>query len=62
MVSSYKISHYLEGVDYPARKQDLIKQAKKNKAPKEVLSALDHLPNVHFGNIDALWEGIKNID
>jgi len=62
MVSSYKISHYLEGVDYPAVKQDLINQAKKNNAPDDVIDSLNHLPNANYDNMVDLWHGISQIE
>lgn len=58
MTSTYKISHYLEGIDYPAGKQDLLNQAKKNNAPDDVIDAITKLPEHSYGNMAELWHGI----
>lgn len=61
MVSTYKISHYLEGVEYPVSKQEIIKQAKKNKAPQDIVDALRDLPENNFIDTIDLWRGIESI-
>ena len=43
-VSSAQVEKYLQGVDYPTRKADLIKQAQQNGAPPEVMNLLRQLP------------------
>jgi hypothetical protein len=39
-VNPVEIEKYLKGVNYPANKQDLIKHAQQQGAPKEVLETL----------------------
>ncbi|MEA5577261.1 DUF2795 domain-containing protein [Anabaena sp. UHCC 0451] len=39
-----EVQKHLKGVDYPADKQVLIEQAKKQGADREVISLLDKLP------------------
>ncbi len=46
--SSTNVEKYLKGVDFPARKQDLVEQAKKNGAPQEVQQEIQRLPNQEF--------------
>lgn len=43
-----QVQKYLKGVDYPARKDDLIKTAEAEGADQNVRSALDKLPNEEF--------------
>jgi Protein of unknown function (DUF2795) len=43
-VSSAQVEKYLQGVDYPTKKADLIKQAQQNGAPPEVMNLLRQLP------------------
>lgn len=43
-----QIQKYLKGVDYPASKQDLIKNAKKNGADESVCASLEQLPDEDF--------------
>lgn len=46
--SSSNVLHYLKGIDFPARKQDLIEQAKKNQAEGEVIQALEGFPDQEY--------------
>lgn len=55
--SPSNIAHYLKGVDFPARKQDLQKHAKKNDAPKEVVEVLQALPNETYNNMADVMKG-----
>ncbi|HEX4205932.1 MAG TPA: DUF2795 domain-containing protein [Ktedonobacteraceae bacterium] len=47
-VSPKEVEKYLAGVDYPARKQDLIKRAEQNNAPQEVLDTIKRMPDETF--------------
>lgn len=42
------IQQYLKGVDYPARRDDLIAAAERNGAPEETLEILHRLPGDRF--------------
>jgi hypothetical protein len=46
--SPANVQKYLKGVDYPAKKQDLVNQAKQNGAPQEVVQELQRFPNQEF--------------
>jgi hypothetical protein len=39
------VQKYLSGVDYPAGKQELLQQAKRNGADEQVCRALEQLPD-----------------
>ncbi|MBD2515531.1 DUF2795 domain-containing protein [Nostoc sp. FACHB-973] len=39
-----EIQKHLKGVDYPAKRQDLIQHAKKHGADKEIISLLEKVP------------------
>ncbi|GBG12603.1 mRNA 3'-end processing factor [Novimethylophilus kurashikiensis] len=43
-----QIQKYLKGVDYPAHKADLIKNAKKMGADDNVCASLEQLPDKEF--------------
>ncbi len=47
--SHANVQKYLKGVDYPARKRDLVDQAKKNAAPDEVVQVIQRFPDQEFG-------------
>jgi len=40
---------FLAGVLYPARKEDLIRRAKKNEAPDDVIEILETFPGEKYG-------------
>lgn len=44
-VSPAQIQKFLSGMEYPARKRDLIEHAQDRGAPQEVISTLKHLPD-----------------
>jgi hypothetical protein len=44
-VSSAELAMYIEGVDFPASKQDIIDTAKSNSAPENVMSMMNRLPD-----------------
>jgi len=47
--SPANVQNYLKGVEYPASKQNLIRQAESNQAPKEVMEVIKRLPADEFG-------------
>lgn len=51
-ISPESVYNFLEGMRYPARKNDLILQAKKNDADDDVLEALDTLPDQEYKSQD----------
>ena len=45
-----EIEKSLKGINFPARKQDLVQQAKKNKASQNVMQATKNLPEDRFNS------------
>lgn len=50
MVTGGEVLRYLESMDFPADKQDIVRAAEKEGAPPEVLRALRALPPVDYAN------------
>ncbi len=48
--SPIEVQKALKGMDYPAKKKDLIEKARENDAPKEVMQVLENLPEKEFEN------------
>jgi hypothetical protein len=48
--SPIEVQKALKGMDYPAKKKDLIEKARENDAPKEVMHVLENLPDKEFDN------------
>jgi Protein of unknown function (DUF2795) len=47
--SPSNVQSYLAGVSYPATKQDLVKAARQNDAPRDILQILEGLDEGKFG-------------
>ena len=50
--------HHLKGVDFPAKRQDLLKLAKKNHADQEVLDVIEKMPDEEYGSVAEVMKGI----
>ena len=58
MVSTAVVSEVLKGLDFPADKQQCVDYAKRRNAPKEVIEALERMPNVKFDSMAGVWHAI----
>ena len=47
-VNPIQIEKFLKGIDYPAKKADLIKRAEQNGADEQVRATLQQLPDQQF--------------
>lgn len=47
-INPIQLQKYLVGVDYPASKEDLVKQAKAHGADDNAVQMLQHLPDQSF--------------
>jgi hypothetical protein len=47
-VNPREVEKHLKGVQYPAKKEDLVKQAKKEGASREIIDALQGMPGQTF--------------
>jgi Tfp pilus assembly protein PilN len=61
MVSRAKISQFLEGIDFPAGRQQIIEYAQNNNAPSDVLDMLEQLPDTVYYSIAGIWEAISKV-
>ncbi|AEB45797.1 MULTISPECIES: DUF2795 domain-containing protein [Micromonospora] len=50
MASYADVLHYLSSLDYPAGKDDVLREAEREGAPPDVLRALRALPPVDYAN------------
>jgi hypothetical protein len=48
--SPAKIQHCLKGAHYPSNKQDLVRIAKNNNAPSDVMSVLNLIPDKEYNS------------
>jgi Protein of unknown function (DUF2795) len=56
-----KLQEYVEGLDYPVSKEDLVRRAMENGADTEVLHLLHSLPADYFASPAELSEAVVAI-
>ena len=56
MTNPANVATYLKGIDYPAKKDDLVQYAKKNGAESEVIDE-NRMPEQEYGNIADVMKG-----
>jgi len=56
-----QLQKYLSGVDYPARKNDLVRRARDLGADREVVRTLESLPREEFNSPNDVSEAIGDI-
>lgn len=59
--SPANIAHYLQGIDFPISKQDLISHAEDNNAPDEVIDLLENLPDQEYHSMSDLMQGVGQV-
>lgn len=57
-VSASEIERFIGGIDFPANKQDLVKQARSNDAPQEVLDVMEDFPDRKYNDAADVGRGI----
>ncbi|KAA0013521.1 DUF2795 domain-containing protein [Billgrantia pellis] len=60
--SPANIAYHLKGVDFPARRDDLEKQAKANGAEDEVLEVIRRLPDQEYDSMADVTKGIGDVE
>ncbi|HOY10992.1 MAG TPA: DUF2795 domain-containing protein [Candidatus Paceibacterota bacterium] len=48
-IGSVVAQQYLSGINYPAKKEDLVNHAKSQNAPQDVIDTLEDLPDREYG-------------
>jgi Protein of unknown function (DUF2795) len=61
-INPIQLQKYLKGMDYPARKADLLKRAEQNGADDQVRSTLEQLPDQQFNSAADVSKAIGTID
>ncbi len=60
-VNPIQVQKFLGGIDYPARKDDLIKRAQKSGADQNVMNTLKSLPRDKFNSPNDISEAIGDM-
>ncbi len=51
-MGSTDVDRYLKGVNYPADKNEIVNNARRQNAPEDIVRNLDMLPNQRFNSAD----------
>ena len=60
--SPANVQKYLSDVSYPASKEVLLAQARRNSAPQEILDTIERLPEDQFGGPQEVMKGYGEIE
>jgi hypothetical protein len=60
--TSEQVLRFLQGVEFPVKKDDLVHIARNNGAPADVIGALGQLPATEFANEDELIEAYPHME
>ncbi len=60
--SPIDVTHHLKGIHFPAEKQDLVEQAKKNGAPSEIMEAIEAMPEETYKAVADVMKGFKQAE
>jgi len=60
--SPSNVAHYLKGIDFPARKEDLLRQAKDNGAEPEVIEMIENMPDAEYETAADVMKGYSEAD
>ncbi len=60
--SPANVTHNLKGIDFPAKKADLIEHAKKNGAETDVLDAIEAMPERDYESMADVMEAYGEAD
>ncbi|MBE0447221.1 MAG: DUF2795 domain-containing protein [Actinobacteria bacterium] len=58
MVSAAKVSQFLEGINFPADKKQIIDYTRDNNAPQDVLNVLQQMPEGKYYSVAGVLESI----
>lgn len=52
------IAQSLQGIDFPADRNGLIEQARKNNADQDVLNVISHMPETQYTSMADVFKGV----
>jgi hypothetical protein len=61
MIPDALVMEMLEGLNFPASKQELLDHAFRQFAPEELIHALDELPDIDYTSLDTVEETLKQV-
>jgi len=61
MASTAEVSEVLQGINFPATKQQCIDYARKRNAPQNVMDTLNKLPDRQYYSMAGIWHAVGEI-
>ena len=61
-VNPIQVQKFLSGIDYPAKKQDLVDKAQQEGADQEVIDTLQQMPGDNFNSPNDVSQAIGKIE
>lgn len=61
MATSETVMKELEGIQFPATKQDIISYARNREAPADILDALHEIPDMDYQSMENIWEALGTV-
>lgn len=55
--SPTNVTHFLKGIDFPAKRGDLLQHAKRNHAEQDVLREIEHMPDQEYKTMADVMKG-----
>lgn len=55
------ISQYLEGLDFPASKNDVVKHVQRKKAPAQIVETLQKMPGEKYSSMAGIWHAVGKV-
>jgi len=60
--SPIDVSKHLKGIDFPARKDDLVRHASEQGADQGVLALLQAMPDQEYGSMAEVMKGVGQVE
>jgi hypothetical protein len=51
-----ELAHSLKGIDFPAKREEIVNYARSNGAPDNIIGRLNELPDEEYGNVAQVME------
>ncbi len=61
MVSTAAISQYLDGINFPVTKQDIIDHVQGKKAPGQIMEVLQNMPGEEYSSMAGIWHAVGRV-
>lgn len=58
--SPSNVTHHLKGIHFPADKQALVQQARRNGAPRDVMEEIEAMPDQDYASIAEVMKALGN--